>query len=94
MIRTRKRLISKIATLDKQLTRDERELRAHKKHLFDFMMRNRALLIATVVPLFLWGLRHRRVRSLVKVTSTKLVRSGLMAAFFHTKKLFLPSFLI
>lgn len=76
-----------IEQLDKQLTREELSVQRHKKHLLDFFMRNRTLIISIVATFFVWGLRRQGVRTLVKTLTLTLAKPGVISALLQAKKI-------
>ena len=85
MTNSRKRLIAEIAMVDKQLKNQEITLNEHKEYLLNIIYDQRIVIIAMLMPAFLWGWNQAREKN-ITLTLKKLIQIGLWTGLGHVRK--------
>lgn len=71
--------------IEKKLTCKQIEETTHKNYFLNTIHDNRIVLIATLLPAFLWGWKQARTRGAVKIAK-QMIRYGLLAVAANVKK--------
>ena len=81
----RKKIIAKLAVMEKILQCHEMNVERHKKYFVHLVHDHRIVLLATLLPAFLWGWKKGRQKGLRKIIK-QLMRVGVLTTFSHLKK--------
>lgn len=71
--------------IEKKLTCKQIEEITHKNYFLNIIHDNRIVLIATLLPAFLWGWKQARARGVGKIIK-QMIRYGLLAVAANVKK--------
>ena len=75
--------------MEKKLKFQQASIAANKKYLFDLVNDNRVVLVATLLPAFIFGWRQAKIKGGMRQIMKQLTRYGVLAAFTHIKKMIL-----
>ena len=90
MANSRKQLICKIAETHLKLQNQQNELMTHERYLTNIMYDQRLVIVAMLLPAFLWGWKHAKNPSIPN-TLKKLTKIGLLAGLSHIRKKFMAN---
>lgn len=72
--------------IEKKLKSQQTKVIVHEKYLLNIIYDHRVVLVATLLPGFIWGWKQARVKGAVGQMVKQLIRYGLLTAFANIKK--------
>lgn len=72
--------------MEKRLKSQQASVEANKNYLFNLANDHRVVLVATLLPAFVWGWRQAKIKGGLRHGVKQALKYGLLAAFTNIKK--------